>query len=71
VLFRSASQSRMDIQPETPGVEDIIDSIVAGVRSSMTYAGSRDIKQFQDRAVVGVQSASGYQEGQAVETNWS
>jgi IMP dehydrogenase len=66
-----ASQSRMYIQPETPGVEDIIDSIVAGVRSSMTYAGARDIKQFQDRAVVGVQSASGYQEGQAVETNWS
>jgi IMP dehydrogenase len=58
------------INPERPGAEDLIDYIVAGLRSSMSYAGARNITEFQDKAVVGVQSASGYQEGRAVETNW-
>ena len=34
------STSRMYIDPERPGVEDIIDQIVAGVRSACTYAGA-------------------------------
>ena len=33
------SSSRMYLDPERPGVEDIIDDIVAGVRSACTYAG--------------------------------
>jgi IMP dehydrogenase len=36
----------------------------------MTYAGARDIEEFQAKAVVGIQSSAGYQEGQSVETNW-
>ena len=35
------STSRMYIDPDRPGVEDIIDQIVAGVRSACTYAGAR------------------------------
>jgi IMP dehydrogenase len=57
------STSRMYIDPEMPGVEDIIDQIVAGVRSAFTYEGATNLKEFQDRAVVGIQSASGYKEG--------
>ena len=34
------STSRMYIDPERPGVEDILDQIVAGVRSACTYAGA-------------------------------
>ena len=34
------STSRMYLDPERPGVEDIIDQIVAGVRSACTYAGA-------------------------------
>jgi IMP dehydrogenase len=64
------SKGRPYINPEMPGAEDLIDHIVAGLRSSMSYAGARNIKEFQDKAVIGVQSASGYQEGQAVESNW-
>jgi IMP dehydrogenase len=64
------SSSRLYIDSERPGVEDLIDQITAGLRSSMSYAGARDITEFQEKAVVGVQSASGYQEGRAVETNW-
>lgn len=64
------SSSRMYLDPERPSVEDILDQIVAGVRSSFTYAGAESIEQFRERAVVGIQSASGYEEGRPRETNW-
>jgi IMP dehydrogenase len=64
------SSARMYLDPVRPGVEDLIDMIVAGVRSSCTYAGARDLAEFADRAVVGVQSASGYSEGMPVPTSW-
>jgi IMP dehydrogenase len=64
------STSRLYINTERPGVEDLIDQITAGLRSSMTYAGAHNIKEFQEQAVIGIQSAAGYQEGQSVETNW-
>ncbi len=70
-LFQEGiSTSRMYLDPERPGVEDIIDQIVAGVRSSFTYAGASTIEQFADRAVVGVQSAAGYDEGRPRGTSW-
>jgi len=64
------STSRLYIDTERPGVEDLIDQITAGLRSSMSYSGAKNIREFQQKAVIGVQSASGYQEGRAVETNW-
>jgi IMP dehydrogenase len=64
------SQSRVYLGEERPGAEDLIDQITAGLRSSMSYAGAKNIAEFQEKAVIGIQSASGYQEGQAVETNW-
>jgi IMP dehydrogenase len=64
------STSRMYLDPERPGVEDIIDQIVAGVRSSCTYAGAGTIEQFHERAVVGVQSSAGFSEGQPLGTSW-
>jgi IMP dehydrogenase len=64
------STSRMYLDPLRPGVEDIIDQIVAGLRSSCTYAGAADLVQFRERAVVGVQSAAGYDEGRPLGTNW-
>ena len=64
------STSRMYLDPERPGVEDIIDQIVAGVRSSFTYAGAASTAEFRERAVVGVQSAAGYDEGRPVGTSW-
>jgi IMP dehydrogenase len=64
------STSRMYLDPDRPGVEDIIDEIVAGVRSACTYAGAATIAEFHERAVVGVQSAAGYSEGQPQGTSW-
>jgi IMP dehydrogenase len=64
------STSRMYLDPERPGVEDIIDHIVAGVRSSCTYAGASTIEEFHERAVIGIQSHAGFDEGRPVGTNW-
>jgi len=64
------SSSRMYIDPARPGVEDLLDEIIAGVRSSFTYAGASSISDFADRAVVGIQSASGYAEGRPLHTSW-
>ena len=57
------SSSRMYIDPSRPGVEDILDQIVAGVRSACTYTGARTLAELHDLALVGVQSAAGYEEG--------
>jgi IMP dehydrogenase len=64
------SSSRMYLDPDRPGVEDLIDQICAGVRSSCTYAGARNLADFRDRAVVGVQSASGFHEGRPLPSGW-
>ena len=64
------SHSRMYLDPQRPGVEDLLDGIIAGVRSSFTYAGARSIPEFRDRAVVGLQSSAGYDEGRPRETSW-
>jgi IMP dehydrogenase len=64
------SSSRMYLDPARPGVEDLIDGIVAGVRSSCTYAGARTIDELHDRAVLGVQSSAGYEEGRPLPTSW-
>ncbi len=64
------SSSRMYLDPQRPGVEDLIDQITAGVRSACTYAGAADLAEFRERAVVGIQSAAGYSEGRPMATSW-
>ena len=64
------SSSRMYLDPERPGVEDLIDQICAGVRSACTYAGARSLEELHARAVVGVQSAAGFHEGRPLPTGW-
>jgi IMP dehydrogenase len=60
----------MYLDPERPSVEDLIDSIVAGVRSSCTYAGASNLQEFAELALVGVQSSSGYDEGRPLHASW-
>lgn len=64
------SSSSILIDPLRPSVEDLLDMITSGVRSSFTYAGASDLQQFRDRAKVGVQSAAGYEEGKALPISW-
>ncbi|HSV40412.1 MAG TPA: GuaB1 family IMP dehydrogenase-related protein [Nocardioidaceae bacterium] len=64
------SSSRMYLDPERPGVEDLLDQICAGVRSACTYAGARSLEDFHDRAVIGIQSAAGFHEGRPLPAGW-
>ncbi|MEV5650705.1 GuaB1 family IMP dehydrogenase-related protein [Nocardia sp. NPDC052254] len=64
------STSRMRLDPERPGVEDLIDHICSGVRSACTYAGARTLTELHDNAVLGVQSAAGFAEGRPLPSGW-
>ena len=64
------SSSRIYLDPLRPGLEDLLDMITSGVRSSFTYAGAADLAEFHDRALVGLQSAAGYEEGKALPVSW-
>jgi IMP dehydrogenase len=64
------SSARMYLDPEHPSVEDLLDAIVAGVRSACTYVGATNLEEFHERAVVGVQSAAGYAEGMPLDSSW-
>ena len=64
------STARMYLEPQRPGVEDLIDSIVAGLRSACTYAGATNLDELYERATIGLQSASGYSEGMPLPSGW-
>lgn len=64
------SSAKMYLDPDRPGVEDLIDQIVSGVRSAFTYAGAATIGEFHSRVVVGLQSHAGYEEGLPRHTSW-
>ena len=64
------STSRMYLNPQRPGVEDLLDEIIAGLRSSCTYAGASTLDEFAERAVVGIQSSAGYTEGRPLHSSW-
>ncbi|MFC0528103.1 GuaB1 family IMP dehydrogenase-related protein [Phytohabitans kaempferiae] len=70
VFEEGISTARMYLDPTRPGVEDVIDEIVAGVRSACTYAGAASLAEFAERALVGVQSMAGYTEGMPLPTSW-
>jgi IMP dehydrogenase len=64
------SSGKQFLDPARPGVEDLIDTITAGIRSACTYAGAVTLEQLHERALVGVQSASGYAEGRPLYAGW-
>lgn len=64
------SSSRIYLDPQRPGLEDLLDMITSGVRSSFTYAGAASVAEFHERARVGLQSAAGYEEGKALPVSW-
>jgi IMP dehydrogenase len=70
VFEEGISTARMYLDPRHPGVEDLLDVIVAGVRSACTYAGAADLEQLHERALIGVQSAAGYTEGMPLPAGW-
>ncbi|OBI22072.1 inosine 5-monophosphate dehydrogenase [Mycobacterium sp. E2327] len=64
------STARMGLDPDRGGVEDLIDHITSGVRSTCTYVGASTLEELHERAVVGVQSAAGFAEGHPLPLGW-
>jgi IMP dehydrogenase len=64
------STSRMRLNPNAPSVEDLLDAICSGVRSACTYTGATTLEEFHTKAVVGIQSASGFAEGAPLPHGW-
>jgi IMP dehydrogenase len=64
------SSSRMYLDQHRPGVEDLLDSITAGLRSACSYAGADSLDGLYERATVGIQGAAGYAEGMPIPVSW-
>ncbi|MBJ7287320.1 GuaB1 family IMP dehydrogenase-related protein [Williamsia sp.] len=64
------SSSRILLDPDRPGVEDLIDHICSGVRSTATYVGARTLDDLHDKVVLGVQSPAGFAEGRPLPSGW-
>ncbi|KUI26205.1 GuaB1 family IMP dehydrogenase-related protein [Mycobacterium sp. GA-2829] len=64
------STSRMALDPARGGVEDLLDHITSGVRSTCTYVGAATLPQLHEKVVLGVQSAAGFAEGRPLPTGW-
>lgn len=64
------SSSRMYLRG-SGSVEDLLDAFTAGIRSSCTYAGAASLTEFRERAVIGLQNPSGYQEGRPLHQSWA
>jgi IMP dehydrogenase len=64
------SSSKIYLDPLRPSLEDLLDMITSGVRSSLSYAGATTLGEFHERALVGIQSAAGYEEGKALPVSW-
>ena len=64
------STSQMGLDPDRGGVEDLIDHITSGVRSTCTYVGAVTLEELHERVVVGVQSAAGFAEGHPLPLGW-
>ena len=64
------STSRMGLDPSRGGVEDLLDHITSGLRSTCTYVGAANLAELHDKVVLGVQSAAGFAEGHPLPTGW-
>ena len=64
------STSRMGLDPARGGVEDLLDHITSGVRSTCTYVGAATLPELSDKVVLGVQSAAGFAEGHPLPSGW-
>lgn len=64
------STSRMAVDAARGGVEDLIDYITSGVRSTCTYVGAVTLPELHEKVVLGVQSAAGFAEGHPLPSGW-
>ncbi|WP_431684185.1 GuaB1 family IMP dehydrogenase-related protein [Kitasatospora sp. KL5] len=64
------SGSTLYLDPQRPGIEDIVDHLSGGLRSALTYSGATSIPDFQNRAVLALQSPASFEEGKPSPGGW-
>ena len=65
--FREGTnEGKIYLSENYAGAEDLIDYLISGLRSAMSYAGAKNLEEFQEKAVAGVQTAAAFEEGHAV-----
>ena len=64
------SSSRMYLDPRPPGRRGPHRPDLRGGPSACTYAGARTLTEFEDRVIVGFQSAAGFHEGRPLPAGW-
>jgi IMP dehydrogenase len=63
-FFREGiSTARVYIREGRESAGDVLVDTITGVQSAFTYAGARSIPEFHRKAVIGVQTPGGYEEG--------
>jgi IMP dehydrogenase len=63
-LFREGiSSSKIYLRPGFESVGSIVVDVLSGLRSAFTYSGARELSEFQEQVVIGVQTAGGFHEG--------
>ena len=60
------SEGKIYLKEGSTGVEDIIDRLMAGLRSAMSYAGATNLNEFHEKAIVGIQTNAAFREGEAL-----
>jgi len=66
--FREGThEGRMYLKEGLSGAEDIIDYLISGLRSALSYTGAGNLEEFNEKALIGVQTAASLKEGRAVE----
>jgi IMP dehydrogenase len=62
-LFKEGiSSSKVYLRKGRESAFDLVDEFITGLRSAMTYVGARNLEEFYDKSVVGIQTAAGFKE---------
>ena len=63
LFHEGISTSRIYLRKGWESVGDVVDECMTGLRSSMTYVGARNLEEFHEKTIIGVQTSAGFHEG--------
>ncbi len=61
------SEGKIYIKPGLESAEDMIDLMTSGLRSALSYSGVKNLREFQEKAIMGIQTSGGFNEGKALD----
>ncbi|MBU2101532.1 GuaB1 family IMP dehydrogenase-related protein [Patescibacteria group bacterium] len=63
------NNGRIYLKEGLSGVEDIIDRLISGLRSALSYTGACNLEEFHEKAIMGVQTQAGFSESNPLKQN--